>query len=282
MNKDAKYSHSFVCSDTSTGKIVWIDHDGNVVKELVAEGACFDIWSMPDGKFLYNHYAGAKGDGFTVLNEDGSLFLQYHTKGEVFCCQPLENSNVLVGELGTKRLVEVNSRGEIVEEIPVPYEGVQHECMRMVRKIKDTYVVVQPGLNKIRKMSETGGVICEYDIRADAFGVVCRSNGNLVYTCKSGAYEINEDGKEVWSLEDRDIPGTNIRWLLGIQLLKNGNLVFTNWMGHGHRDEGIQFFEVSPDKTVVWTYDGRGLLHTPATLQILDEDATDVCFFPLK
>ena len=52
MNKDAKYSHSFVCSDTSTGKIVWIDHDGNVVKELVAEGACFDIWSMPDGKFL--------------------------------------------------------------------------------------------------------------------------------------------------------------------------------------------------------------------------------------
>lgn len=282
MKKSAQYSHCFVCSDTATGKIVWIDHNGDVVKEMADTGICFDIWAMPDGKFLYNHYGSVKGDGFTILNEDGSTYMQYQTQHEIFCCQPLENSNILVGEVGQKRLVEVDQKGKIVLEIPVPYDGVQHECMRMVRKINDFYLVVQPGLNKIRKLSKTGEIIKEYNIRSDAFGVVCKPNGNLIYTCMSGAYELDEDGKEIWSLEDNDVPGINIRWLLGIQLLKNGNMVFSNWMGHGHRDEGIHFFEVTYNKEVVWKYDGRGVLLEPATLQILDEDLTDVCFLPLK
>ncbi len=282
MKKAEQYSHRFVCSDSASRKITWIDESGDVIKEITDTGFCFDIWAMPDGKFLYNHYGTSNGDGFTVLNEDGSVFMQYQTKHEIFCCQPLENSNILVGELGQKRLVEVNQKGEIVLEIPVPYDGARHECMRMVRKVNDIYIVVQPGLNKIRKISKTGEIIKEYDIRADAFGVVCKPGGNLLYTCMSGAYEIDENGNEVWSLEDKDVPEMNIRWLLGVQLLKNGNMVFSNWMGHGHRDEGIHFFEVSYDKNVVWTYDGRGVLAEPATLQILDEDLSAVCFSPLR
>ena len=282
MIKGEKYSHRFVCSDSASRKILWIDEDGKVVKEIANTGFCFDIWEMPDGKFLYNHFGASEGDGFTVFNEDGTVSAKYSTKNEVFCCQPLENSNILVGELGQKRLCEVNQNGEIVLEIPVPYEGARHECMRAVRKVNDIYVVVQPGLNKIRKISKSGEIIKEYDIRPDAFGVVCKPNGNLLYTCMSGAYEIDEDGKEVWSLEDSDVPEMNIRWLLGVQLLKNGNMVFSNWMGHGHRDEGIHFFEVTYDKNVVWTFDGRGMLLEPATLQILDEDAADVCYSPLR
>ena len=277
-----EYNHRFVCSDTAECKIVWIDQNGDVVKEMTDIGHCFDLWAMPDGKFLYNHYGRGKGDGFTILNEDGSVFMQYLTQHEVFCCQPLENSNVLVGEVVQQRLVEVNQKGEIVSEIPVPYEGAEHESMRMVRKVNDVYIVVQPGINKIRKLSKCGEIIKEYDIRKDAFGVVCKPNGNLVYTCMSGAYELDEDGSEIWSLEDKDVPGINIRWLLGVQLLKNGNLVFSNWMGHGHTDEGIHFFEVTHNKEVVWMYDGRGVLSQSATLQILDENSEDVCFLPLK
>ena len=277
-----EYNHRFVCSDTAECKIVWIDQNGDVVKEMTDIGHCFDLWAMPDGKFLYNHYGRGKGDGFTILNEDGTTFMQYLTQHEVFCCQPLENSNVQVGEVVQQRLVEVNQKGEIVSEIPVPYEGAEHESMRMVRKVNDVYIVVQPGINKIRKLSKCGEIIKEYDIRKDAFGVVCKPNGNLVYTCMSGAYELDEDGSEIWSLEDKDVPGINIRWLLGVQLLKNGNLVFSNWMGHGHTDEGIHFFEVTHNKEVVWMYDGRGVLSQSATLQILDENSEDVCFLPLK
>ena len=98
----------------------------------------------------------------------------------------------------------------------------------------------------------------------------------------SGAYELDQDGNVVWSLTNDDIPEMNICWLLGVQLLSDGNLVFTNWMGHGHFDEGVHFFEVNKNKEVVWSLDSRQTLQMPATLQILDEDAYKVCYTPMK
>ena len=154
--------------------------------------------------------------------------------------------------------------------------------MRLARKIGNAYFLVQPGINKIRKLSINGEIITEFDIRPDAFGLVVLPNGHIVYSCMSGAYELDENGKEIWDLTNSDIPQISIRWLLGIQLLSNGNLVFTNWMGHGHLDEGIQFFEVDNQKKIVWSLDGRGRLLMPATLQILDEDLKKVCFTPMK
>ena len=146
----------------------------------------------------------------------------------------------------------------------------------------ETYYAVSPGAKSIFCFAKDGTLLKTYRTHADAFGMVIRPNGNLVYACMSGAYELDTDGNEVWSLTANDVPDINIRWLLGVQLLKNGNLVFSNWMGHGHRDEGIHFFEVNKDKQVVWTFDGRGLLKEPAAVQILDEDAEAVCFRPMK
>lgn len=275
--------HSFVCVDTEAQKIVWVDENGAITKEMSGILACFDVWVLPDGRLLYPHFGNTPaGEGFTILNTDGTIATRYQTQHEVFCCQPLPDGNVLVGELGQKRMVEVNPKGEVVKEIAIPYEGNQHECMRMVRKTATSYLVVQPGLNLIRRLSFAGEVLKEYAIHPDAFGVVELPNGHLVYTCMSGAYELDNEGNEVWSLTDADVPEMNIRWLLGIQLLANGNYVLSNWMGHGHQDEGIHFFEVNREKQVVWSCDSRGTLLQPATLQILDEDATKVCFTPLK
>ncbi|MBR3894033.1 MAG: hypothetical protein IKJ35_02685 [Clostridia bacterium] len=275
--------HCFVCVDTSRCKIFWIDEAGEVVREIRGAVGCFDLFVLPDGRLLYAHFGeGAPSDGFSILNSDGSSAMCYRTEKEIFSCQPLPNGNILLGELGSRRIVEVSPAGEVVLEIPVPYEGNPHECFRAVRKIGEVYYAVQPGLNLIRKFTADGTVEREYAIRPDAFGLVMRPNGNLVYTCMSGAYELDSNGNEVWSLTDADVPEMGIRWLLGVQLLSNGNLVFTNWMGHGHTDEGIHFFEVNREKQVVWSCDARGTLREPAVLQILDEDAATVCYRPMK
>lgn len=274
--------HQFVCSDPATRQLIWINEEGKIIRKIEDVNCVYDVWVLPNGNILLPHYGGEQGDGVSILKEDGTVVFQYKTSGEVFGCQPLENGNILVGELRMKRLVEVMPDGAVAIEIPIEYEGKLHECMRMVRKAGDYYYVVQPGLNKIRKLTKTGEVVKEYDIHRDAFGVVVRPNGNLVYTCISGAYELNNDGDEIWSLTETDIPEVNIRWLLGIQLLSNGNLVFSNWMGHGHRDEGVHFFEVTYDKQIVWSCDSRGILKEPATLQILEEDSHQVCFLPMR
>ncbi len=274
--------HSFVCSDTATNKLIFIDKDGKITQEICDIVGAFDLWVLPNGKILYAHNSGIDTAGVTILNSDGSIAMHYLAGKEIFSCQPLENGNILLGLLGKPQLLEIDSDGNRVNQINIPYEGPSHEGMRLARKIGNAYFLVQPGINKIRKLSLSGEIVTEFDIHPDAFGLVVLPNGHIVYSCMSGAYELDENGKEIWQLTNDDIPQISIRWLLGIQLLSNGNLVFTNWMGHGHLDEGIQFFEVNNKKRIVWSLDGRGTLQMPATLQILDEDWEKVCFTPMK
>ena len=274
--------HSLVCTDPASGKIHWINETGEITRTLENVKGCFDLWILPTGELLYPHFGKSTFDGYTVLSTDGTVARTYETAHEIFGVQPLENGNILVGELGQKRMVEVSPTGAIVKEIPVAYEGKQHECMRAVRKTKNAYFAVLPGTNEVRRYSLDGNLEKCFSIRPDAFGVIAEDHGGILYTCMEGAFELDADGREIWSLTDADAPEMNIRWLLGVQKLKNGNLVFSNWMGHGHRDEGIQFFEVNRQKQVVWSLDGRGTLLEPANLQILDENAEDVCYLPLR
>lgn len=274
--------HRFVCSDTATSRLIFIDKDGKITQEISDVIGAFDVWVLPNEKILYAHNSGIDTAGVTLLNRDGSAAMRYLAGKEIFSCQPLENGNILLGLLGEPQLLEIDPDGNQVNQISIPYEGPSHEGMRLARKIGDVYFLVQPGINKIRKVSLSGEIIAAFDIHPDAFGLVVLPNGHIVYSCMSGAYELDENGKEIWHLTNDDIPQISIRWLLGIQLLSNGNLVFTNWMGHGHLDEGIQFFEVNKQKRIVWSVDGRGTLHMPATLQILDEDLKKVCFTPMK
>ena len=275
--------HELICTDSGCGKIFWMDKDGNITRELVVGAACYDVWALPNGNVLYPFFSD-KDSGVRIVTPEGKELFSYHTTGEVFGCQPLENGNILTGELIQKRLCEVNTNGEIVKEIPVIYEGTPHEAMRMPRKVKDGYLLVQPGLCKIAKYDPDGNFVRYYDTYHDTFGVVQRDNGNLIYTYMDGMVELDPSGREIWHLRDEDVPGMNIRWLLGLQLLHNGNIVVTNWMGHGHNEEGIPFFEVTPDKKVVWYCDCRKYTALPAVAQILDEteDRATVCYRPTK
>lgn len=273
--------HSIVCSDPLLRKLFWIAPDGTCTKELPVAGCCFDVWALPDGRILYPHY-GVGTDGVSIVDEEGTLHFRYETTGEVFGCQPLENGHILVGELRPKRLTEVTPQGTIAKEIPLHYEGDPHECMRMPRKVKDGYLVVQPGLRQILRLDPNGEPVCRYHTHEDTFGVVELDNGHLVYTCMKGAFELDREGREVWSLTDEDVPDIHIRWLLGIQLRANGNLVLCNWLGHGHHGEGVPFFEVMRDKRVVWMCDCRNELPEVACMQLLDEEKETVCYRPCR
>lgn len=282
MKITGEIRHRFVCSDTAARKLLWINECGEIERTLDGIRGCFDVWGLPDGSVLYSHFGTDMPSGFTVRGVDGTVLRSYTTEHEVFGIQPLKDGNVLVGELGQKRMVEVAPDGKIVKEIPIEYDGKQHECMRMVRKTENAYFAVMPGANQVRRYSLQGKLDKCFSIRPDAFGVIALNNGGIAYTCMQGAFELDADGNEVWSLTDTDVPEMNIRWLLGIERLQNGNYVFSNWMGHRHRDEGIHFFEVDRSKHVVWSFDGRGTLLEPATLQILDEDSDWVCYRPTR
>ena len=54
------------------------------------------------------------------------------------------------------------------------------------------------------------------------------------------------------------------------QRLDNGNTVVGNWFIHERHTDSTPFFEVNPDKEVVWQVDMHERMFDPASIQILD------------
>lgn len=275
--------YSFLATDTETEELVEVNERGEVVWKIDTALTVFDLWHLSGDRILFCHY-GKNGSGARIIDRSGETLFQYTTEHEVFTCQPLENGGVLVGELRQKRIVETDDKGNIVKTIPFDYKGDEpHETMRAARKLENgTYMIVSPGSKKIVFLDETGKTVKEFDTRPDTFGAVVRPNGNTVYSCMEGLFELDADGNEVWTLTNKDVPEINICWLLGIQLRKNGNIVCTNWLGHGHNGEGVPVFEVAPDKKVVWQCDCRERLPNLGNFYLLGEGDEDVAKIPRR
>lgn len=263
--QDGSWSHSFLCSNTSSSELLEFDANGKVSWSLKTSGAIFDLWQLDDGRILYSHY-GEGGSGARIVDRDGKITFDYlrDNTNEIFSLQPLSDGFVLTGELREKRLAEINPDGKVEKIIPFTYEEEQiHEAMRSVRKLPDgTYMVVSPGLKKILFLNENGTVVEQFQTHPDMFGAAFRKNGNLVYGCMSGIYELDPQGREVWSFTAEDAKEIGICWILGVFLRENGNIIANNWLGHGREGQGVPVFEVTPDKKVVWTCDCRDRVGT--------------------
>lgn len=256
---ETKNKHAFIAADTMVYKIFEADENGNVTWEFDLHGNnVFELWDVGNEKILYCYYPDEGTEsGVKIIDKKGNVYLDYKTENEIFSCQQLENGNVLLAEDGNKRLVEIDAEGNIIKVVPFNFElENEHDLMRSARKIsEDEYMIVSPGLKKILFVDGNGKTICEYNTRHDTFGAVIRQNGNIVYSCMEGIIELDKkSGKEVWSVLDKDVPKAGICWILGISLRENGNIVCTNWLGHGRAGDGVPLFEVTPEKEIVWSF----------------------------
>lgn len=276
--------YSFLATDTETEELVEINENGEIVWKIDTALTVFDLWHLGGDRILFCHY-GRGGSGARIIDRKGNILFQYTTENEIFSCQPLDNGGVLVGELRQKRLVETDDKGNISKIIPFDYRGADpHETMRSARKLPNgTYMIVSPGSNKIFFLDESGNILREFDTRPNTFGAVVRPNGNVVYSCMDGLAELDASGNEVWTLLEKDVPEINIRWLLGIHIRKNGNIVCNNWLGHGHNGEGVPVFEVTPDKKIVWQCDCRERLPNLGNFYLLgDGDDEEIAKTPRR
>ncbi len=269
-------THSFLCVDSATRKCSAIDADGNIIFEKQLWGSCFDIWLLSNENILVPLYSPEKS-GFIVFDREGNDVRNYilpEGSYEVFGCQPLENGNIVLGDLRGKCLLEVNVQNEIVSRTPLFYDGENiHEVMRMPRLCRDgkSYLVVQPGIRKIIKYNKAGDILWQADTHRDTFDVVEKENGNLVYSAMEGVFELDTNGNEVWRVTREDIPRMNLCWALALKLSKDGNIVICNWLGHGHTGEGVPIFEVTAEKEVVWSCAIQDRIVNMSSFWLLDE-----------
>ena len=259
--------HSFFVAGPDFTGIV--DEDGNEAWDAGRAGAR-DGWVLANGNLLI-----VWSDVVREFTRDQQVVFEYKldpVNKELGTAQRLPNGNTLVTELGPKpRLLEVDAEGEIALQIPLqPETENAHMQTRMARKLPNgNYLVPHLLAFKVKEYTPKGQVVKEFATDQQDLGgrkaknwpftairfdngntLICLTNGNKVI-------EVDADGTVVWKVSNDDLPGDPIDDACGGQRLPNGNTVITAY----HAKVGVKLMEVTPEKELVWTYEGPNRVH---------------------
>lgn len=281
----AEIRHSFFVAGPSFTGI--IGEDGEEVWNSGRNGAR-DGFVLENGNILI-----AWGNEVKEFTRDKEVVFHYtlaKPNREIGTAQRLENGNTLITELGPKpRLREVDSAGKVVLEFPLqPETNNAHMQTRMARKLENgNYLVPHLLAFKVKEYTAEGKVVNEFPTDLEELGgrkaenwpftAIRLANGNTLVNLTHGnkTVELDPEGKVVWRVGNEDFDGKPFDDPCGAQRLPNGNTVIASY----HAPKGIKIFEVTPDKKIVWTYEGP---HRAHELQILTTNGEPIPGKPLK
>ena len=211
---------------------------------------------------------------------------------EVHSFQPLPDGRVMIAESGPGRILEIDRRGQVAHEIALKLDRPHpHTDTRLVRRLESgNYLVCHEGDGVVREYARDGAVVWEYDVPLfgaepaaghgpDSFGDKCFAalrldSGNTLIATGNGhsVLEVNDAGKVVWQLGQRELEGIVLSWVTTLEVLPNGNYVIGNC--HAGPDEPL-LIEVEPaTKRVVWAMDGYERLgNNVSNCRLLDVEA---------
>ena len=282
--KNKEITHSFfVAGPNFTGII---GEDGEEIWNSGKEGAR-DGYVLKNGNILIcwadevREYNKQKRIVFTYARAEKSM--------ELGTAVRLSNGNTMITESGSHpRIVEVNKKGEVVKSVPLkPDTDNIHMQTRMARKLPNgNYLVPHLLAFAVKEYRPDGTVVNVF--RTDLadlggreaenwpFTAIRLNNGNTLITLTHGnkVIEIDSNGKVVWKISNADIKESPFADPCGAQRLPNGNTVIASYGAQN----GIKLFAVSPDKAMVWSYDGHRVHH----FQILTTNGKPLKGTPLK
>jgi lysophospholipase L1-like esterase len=269
--------HAYLCSDIGAERVFKVSAADEIVWEYPAK-QCADAWLLPNGNVLMSFTDGA-GDGKIAnrgareVTPDKKVVWEYKTTSEVWSCQRLADGNTLVAECTAKRLIEVDAAGAIVKTIPVKSVTNGHGVMRLARKLDNGHYLVGHLDDKaVREYDADGTVLREINVPDVAFSAVRLNNGNTLIGYRGGVVEVNAQDKTVWHLTQQDLPDLKLYWICNLQRLSSGNTVVNNWFIHQRRTDSPAFFEVTPDKKVVWRAALDERMGDPTAIQIMETE----------
>lgn len=278
-------THSFfVAGPEFTGIIA---EDGKPVWNSGRPGAR-DGWVLPNGNVLI-----AWKDVVQEMTRDKQIVFEYPLatqNREIGSVERLANGHTVITELGLlPRLLEISPKLEVIADVRLqPETENAHMQTRMARKLANgNYLVPHLLAFKVKEYAPDGAVVAELPtdlpelggraaknwpftaIRLDSGNtLVCLTNGNQVV-------ELDPDGRVVWSVSNEDLPGNPIDDACGGQRLPGGNTVIASY----HARMGVKLLEVTPDKDIVWTFEGPQRAHH---FQILTTNGKPIPGKPLK
>ncbi|WP_233567254.1 aryl-sulfate sulfotransferase [Parabacteroides sp. AM58-2XD] len=235
-----------------------------------------DIWVLPNGNLLFS-----TGKGVLEVTRQNDTVFHYASESPIFACQRLKNGNTFIGECNAGRLLEVSPEGNIVSDICILPEGISDGTfafMRNARKLDNGhYLVAHYGDECVKEYDRAGKVVWQVKIPGGPHSVIRLPDGHTLVavadkTQNPRIVELDKQGKTVWEISNKDIPGKPLKFLGGMQYFPDGRLLFTNWVGHVNPEQRNHLFLVDREKNILCTVENREGIQTMSSVFSLDEN----------
>ncbi|MFR8355681.1 MAG: aryl-sulfate sulfotransferase [Parabacteroides sp.] len=235
-----------------------------------------DIWVLPNGNLLFS-----TGKGVLEVTRQNDTVFHYASESPIFACQRLKNGNTFIGECNAGRLLEVSPEGNIVSDICILPEGISDGTfafMRNARKLDNGhYLVAHYGDECVKEYDQAGKVVWQVKIPGGPHSVIRLRDGHTLVavadkTQNPRIVELDKQGKTVWEISNKDIPGKPLKFLGGMQYFPDGRLLFTNWVGHVNPEQRNHLFLVDREKNILCTVENREGIQTMSSVFSLDEN----------
>ncbi|MDR3093277.1 MAG: hypothetical protein LBU62_01365 [Bacteroidales bacterium] len=250
-----KLGYRILFTDNAADSIYMLSRKGNIIWSCFAKNSQA-VHALPNGNILFAHYDNGIAE-VTEITRNKKVVFNYQTTGEIHSCQRLKDGNTLIGVNSTAKIIEVNPQGKVVKEVQTQSKAKDHYSLRTVRKLDNgNYLAAQLGDHCVVEYAPDGSIVHTFPSPGDCFDAIRLKNGNTMIS-DGGACSIREvtpTGEVVWMISKKDFPQFNFDWLAGIEIRPNGNILFTNWLGHGKFGTGIPLIEITRKKKVVFQY----------------------------
>lgn len=273
------------------GTVAMVDETGKVYWQYQNRAEAHDLHLLPGGNILLpvsrTKIVEVTPEKEIAWSYDAQPRAGYNGRVEVHAFQPLPDGRVMVAESGNKRIVEVDRDGKIVFEMELTVENPHpHRDTRMVRRLDHGgYLVCHEADGKIREYDRSGKVIWSYQLDlggrprsnghgpeghgVEVYGAIRLKNSHTLIGGGNNnrVLEVDQAGKVVWSIDQKELPGITLAWVTTVTALPGGNII----VGNCHAGPGQpQLFEVTREKKVVWQFEnfqtfGNGLAASHVT-----------------
>jgi len=278
----------FAVSDYTSGKVCIVEADGSVSWSYAATNSN-DVWIMPDNALLF--VAGKAVREVSI--PDKKIKFEYTSTSTIYGTQRLPNGNTFVAECTGAQLLEVAPDGKVVKTVklnPGPMEKGKgmlggtlgsHSYMRNARVLTNGHYLVSHYLGRrVAEYDAEGKEVWTAKMTTGVHSAVRLPNGNTMVALTDGGptglREISPSGEIVWSLTADSIRtrymASPLKFAAGFQVLPNGNILLSNWLGHGQFGRAPHLMEVTRDEKVVWTFDDHVNFKTIASVQVFPKD----------
>ena len=254
-------------------------------------------WVLPDGNVLLAlSKGGSTPKGAAVEIKRGTngaadeIVWRYDgTQDEVNSIQKTPDGTYVLTEAGPNpRLVELAPDGSVKVEFPLACQKQNaHMQSRMARKQPDgTYLVPHLLDFAIIRYDAAGRELARIDTHVAGeptanswpFTAIALADGGILAGLTNGnrVVEYGTDGKPRWEVTAADVDAA-INDACGIQRLPSGNTMIASYrIGK----DGVRLVEVSPEKKVVWKWQGN--VPNVHHFQVLAVDGVAVPWPPLR